>query len=85
MLVVTQADPIPLLPLLALLPVRTSPLLLPREEMRGLLDLEAPIVGVPCLWLRLSEEEAKTAGRCCLVLHLWAEGTLLELSSEVQG
>lgn len=80
MLVVTQADPMPLLA------VRTSPLLPPREETRGLPDLEeAPIVGVPCLWLRLSEEEAKTAGRCCLVLHLWAEGTLLELSSEVQG
>ena len=52
--------------------VRAWPLLLPEEETHGL--LEALMNGAAHRQLRQSEEEVKTAGRCCLVHHPWADG-----------
>ena len=64
-----------------LLVVTILQLPLPEEGMRGLLDLEEPqVTGVPHLQRRPLGGEAKTAGKCCLVIHPWADGTLPELS-----
>ena len=79
MLAETQAVSTPLLA------VMTLWLLLLSEEMRGLLDLEPSMIGALRLQPRQSEEEDKTAGRCCLVLHAWVDGTLLELSLRVNA
>ena len=63
--------------------VKVSLLLRPEEVMLGLLALDVGMIGLlhpsPCQ----SEGEVKTAGRCCLELHLWADGRMLELFREM--
>ena len=73
------------IPATSMLPLRMkiSPLLPPEEVMGGLLALEVGSNGAlhpsPCQ----SEGEVETAGRCCLELHLWADGMLPELFREM--
>ena len=56
---------------LMLLPVvMISRLLLPEEEIHGL--LQPLTAGLLLLQLLQSEEEVRTGGRCCLVPHPWA-------------